>query len=53
MTTCYIIDDDPHAITALSKYMIKLPYLKLVGSHTNSLMALEEIKKGLTPDLIN
>jgi two-component system LytT family response regulator len=50
--TCYIIDDDEHAIHAIIKYADKLPYLNVIGSHTNPLMALEEISKEKKPDIV-
>jgi two-component system LytT family response regulator len=44
MATCYIIDDDIHAIEATAKYIVKTPNLTLLGSNTNPLVALEQIR---------
>ncbi len=52
MTTCYIIDDDSYAIAALTKYIDQLPWLSLIGSHTNPLLALAEIQDGPLPDIV-
>ncbi len=49
---CYIIDDDEHAIHAIIKYVDRIPYLTVIGSHTNPLIALEEISKGRKPDIV-
>ncbi len=39
-TTCYIIDDELHAIETLKAYIEKTPGLELIGSSTNPLEAL-------------
>jgi two-component system LytT family response regulator len=51
MLTCYIIDDEAHAIEALTRYIEKMPELLLIGSHTNPILALAEIKDNV-PDLV-
>jgi hypothetical protein len=33
MTTCYIIDDESHAISILNNYINQTPGLELVGSN--------------------
>jgi DNA-binding LytR/AlgR family response regulator len=40
MTTCYIIDDELHAIKSLQAYIDKTPGLKGIGSNENPLEAL-------------
>lgn len=50
--TCYIIDDDVHAMHAITKYVDRIPYLKVIGSNTNPLIALEEIENGKKPDIV-
>lgn len=52
MPTCYIIDDDIHAIEAVAKYIVKIPNLTLIGSNINPLVALEEIWNGQKPDIV-
>lgn len=49
---CYIIDDEYHSIEVLDKYVNQTPGLKLVGSSTNPLLALEEMCHVPTPDII-
>lgn len=44
MYKCVIVDDEPHAIDGLKRYIDKVPYLKVVGSFTNPLAALDAIK---------
>jgi len=39
MLTCYIIDDEPHAIKSLRSYIEKTPVLELAGSSENPLEA--------------
>jgi len=43
MTTCYIIDDERHAIDTLVKYIEKLPDLKLLGTSQNPLVGFNEV----------
>lgn len=40
MITCYILDDEPHAIEILSKFIQQTPGLQLMGSSLNPLEAL-------------
>lgn len=49
--TCYIVDDEFHAIEILSSFIIKTDGLELVGSSTKPLKALEEISSGITPNI--
>lgn len=51
MTTCYIIDDESHAISILNNYINETPGLKLVGSNGNPVNALHEIA-ALQPDIV-
>lgn len=50
--TCYIIDDEYHSIEVLEKYVNQTPGLDLIGSSTNPLIALEELCKTSTPDIV-
>ncbi len=43
MYTCYIIDDEEHAIDTLVGYVDRYPGLNLVGSNINPLKAIDEI----------
>lgn len=52
MITCYIIDDDIHSIEAITKNIVKTPNVTLLGSNTNPLVALEEIRNRKTPDIV-
>lgn len=49
--TCYIIDDEDHAIEVITRYIVQTPGLTLLGSSTNPLEALERFAGGLTPAL--
>jgi len=51
MTTCYVIDDESHAINILLSYINQTPGLELVGSNDNPIKALEEIST-LQPDIV-
>jgi two-component system LytT family response regulator len=43
MNTCYIIDDEEHAIETLTAYIKRYPGLDLVGSNLNPVAAIDEI----------
>ena len=45
MIKCYIIDDEQPAIKIIENYLNKFPTLELVGTSTNPLLGIEEIKK--------
>ncbi|OCX54306.1 hypothetical protein BEL04_08590 [Mucilaginibacter sp. PPCGB 2223] len=49
--TCYIVDDEPHAITVLRDYIESTPELTLIGSSTDPLKALAEITAPEPPDI--
>src|ERR1700754_4769247 len=49
--TCYIVDDEPHAIEVLSAYIRQTPGLELSGSAVNPLVAIDEICRGTPPEL--
>ncbi|MEH3114356.1 LytR/AlgR family response regulator transcription factor [Pedobacter terrae] len=49
---CYIIDDEFHSIENLSMHILKFPYLYLMGSNTDPVEALTEIKRGPKPDVL-
>ncbi|MHB1178639.1 MAG: LytR/AlgR family response regulator transcription factor [Daejeonella sp.] len=51
MITCYVVDDERDAIEILESYIIKAPGLKLLGSFTNPLEALEKINNEIPPDI--
>ncbi|WP_379093954.1 LytR/AlgR family response regulator transcription factor [Pedobacter sp. UC225_65] len=42
--TCYVIDDDGHAVDATVKNIEKTPGLRCIGYNTDPIIALEEIK---------
>lgn len=53
MIRCFIIDDEPHAIEVLSRYVLKTPGLVLAGSEENPLVALDVITSAqVTPELV-
>lgn len=51
MFTCYVVDDEPHAIETLASYIEKAPGLELLGSSTNPLEALDLINTSIHPDI--
>jgi two-component system LytT family response regulator len=50
MLTCYIVDDELHAIDILKNYLFKTPNTELIGYNQNPLVALTEINEKL-PDI--
>ena len=52
MSTCYVIDDEYHAIDTLVGYINKFPGLNLVGSNTNPLEAINEISNAAQVDIV-
>ncbi|MBP1616916.1 MAG: chemotaxis protein CheY [Bacteroidetes bacterium] len=44
--TCVIIDDEPLAIDLLRTYVLQTPFLELVGSFENPLLAMQTIRSG-------
>jgi DNA-binding LytR/AlgR family response regulator len=52
MYTCYVIDDESHAIDTLSGYINKSPGLNLIGSNVNPLIAIEEIAGMAQVDIV-
>jgi len=50
MLTCYIVDDELHAIDVLKSYISKTPSTELIGCNQNPLIALTEINEKL-PDI--
>ncbi|GAA4326235.1 LytTR family DNA-binding domain-containing protein [Mucilaginibacter gynuensis] len=50
--SCYVIDDEHHAINVLSDYILNTPGLKLAGSSTNPVFALEEISTISPTDIL-
>jgi len=52
MYSCYVIDDEFHAIETLVGYISKLPSLNLVGTNTNPIKAIDEITNSLPVDIV-
>lgn len=52
MYTCYVIDDEFHAIDTLSGYINKFPGLNMVGSNVNPLVAIDEIANMPQVDIV-
>jgi len=52
MYTCYVIDDEDHAIDTLVNYINKLPGLNLVGTSLNPLKAIDEITNSNQVDIV-
>ncbi len=52
MHTCYVIDDEDHAVDTLVKYINKFPDLNLIGSNTNPLKAINEIRNAEHVDMV-
>ena len=50
--TCYIVDDEFHAIEILAGFIAKTAGLELIGSSTKALKALEEVSTDIPPDII-
>jgi DNA-binding LytR/AlgR family response regulator len=51
MITCYIIDDEAHAIQILTKYIEQTPGLELLGSSENPLEALQVFRETRYADI--
>lgn len=51
MLSCYILDDEMHAVELLSEHVIKTPQVRLVGRGNDPLKAIHEIMQDL-PDLL-
>ncbi len=51
MITCYVVDDETDAVDILESYIEKAPGLKLLGSFTNPLEALERIDNSGPADI--
>jgi two-component system, LytTR family, response regulator len=51
MINCIIVDDEQHAIDILIHYIGQTPQLKLLGSTTNPIEALQMVQE-LKPDLV-
>lgn len=45
MLTCFVIDDEPHAIKSLTAYINRTPVLELIGSSQDPLDALSVLQK--------
>lgn len=52
MYKCIIVDDEPHAVAGLKRYIETIPQLQLLRSYTDPLKALMEITAGEHVDLI-
>jgi DNA-binding LytR/AlgR family response regulator len=51
MITCFVIDDEPHAIQSLESYIHKTPFLQWMASYTQPLEAIRAIRDQ-KPDLL-
>jgi len=51
MISCYVIDDELHAVETLCDLILATPGLQLMGYNTNPLIALEAITNGTKPDI--
>lgn len=52
MLTCYVIDDEPHAIKSLVSYINRTPVLELIGTSEDPLLALSNFHNQNTyPDI--
>jgi len=49
--TCYVVDDEQHAVDATSDYILRTEGLQLNGASTNPLQAITEVAKPGGPDL--
>jgi len=52
MNTCYVIDDEEHAIDTLVNYINKFPGLNLVGTSINPLKAIDDITSSNEVDIV-
>lgn len=52
MLKCIAIDDDEYAIKGIEEFLATMPYITLVKSYTDPLLALNEITSGEKTDLI-
>jgi len=52
MLTCYVVDDEIHALEAICEYIQKTQELKLIGFTTDPLVAISDIRNGLVPDIL-
>lgn len=52
MNTCYVIDDEEHAIDTLVNYINKFPGLNLVGTCINPLKAIDDITNTNQVDIV-
>ena len=43
--TCIIVDDEPLAVELLESYVAKTPYLNLIGSYTNTVNAIHDLRE--------
>ncbi|HWV73017.1 MAG TPA: response regulator [Pseudosphingobacterium sp.] len=48
---CYVVDDEQHNVITIIEHIEKTDGLELIGSSTNPVVALEEIKKE-KPDVV-
>jgi len=49
--TCYVVDDEKHAIELLNDYISQTAGLELIGYSNNPIVALEEMSKATPPDI--
>jgi DNA-binding LytR/AlgR family response regulator len=51
MLSCYIVDDESHAVDVLTKYVARTPGLTLAGSNNDPVTGLNEVRI-ISPDII-
>ncbi len=52
MSTCYVIDDEEHAIDTIIGYIDKYPGLNLIGSSISPLQGIEDIRNAEQVDIV-
>lgn len=52
MISCYVIDDEEHAVEILSDLINRTPGLELLGSSTDPMVGLDIVTSGVAPDLV-
>ena len=50
--SCIIVDDEPMALQLLESYVLKTPFLELVGKYTNAIDVLQYFYEGGDAELI-
>ncbi|WP_316738421.1 LytTR family DNA-binding domain-containing protein [Pedobacter aquatilis] len=50
--SCIIVDDEPHAIEGLKRYIASIPAIEIISSYTDPVKAMMEISTGEGVDLV-